>query len=145
MRLHKIVFDITTSNPITLDGNIVYGSDFHVRPINQELVIALDGLSHVVGSSTVNEIIEGKLVLKNVTYEQGNAFKKWVVKQANVNGQDISITITQNGESLDLGKGDGVAIVLADNCKFNIVSTKGLLVPEPPKVYTVTIPYTFKG
>lgn len=124
---------------VTINGNIVYGTDWYSSMYNQNVVETLDNGEVCSGTSELKRI--GKIVMKSLTYSEGIALKDFLETDLKYRGYYLGINI--NGASLDIGKGLGVNIVYSHKCKLIDINGESLLNRRAPGDYDVTFRYRF--
>jgi len=113
----------------SFSGNIVYGSDYFERVLNQQRGLTATGSVYCYTEPLSVTMIQGKLIIRRVPT---------VNLLRNIDGSSHLSIQTDNGE-LDMGKGKGEDI---DYCWL----TEPIeFISEVGNTYTVTINYIFKG
>jgi len=125
----------TVITAINVEGNLVYGTDYHDVPYNQSVVETLDGGQVSHGNSTYKKVL--RLILKSLTQADGLAFKTFLRSSLSYRAYYIGIGL--NGASVNLGKGLGVDIVYADRAKILNTSGHGLAELKAPGNYDINL------
>ena len=130
-----ITFTAATGG-VSIDGQVVYDSYFADDRFNQTTQRTADG-ALVTYDVAGKNIVNGEIVIKNVTYADGELLRLWIMNKAIYMQNSFTIT-TPVG--IDLGEGKGVNISSANYMKKDM---KGVLKYRIPGIYLVTFPYSF--
>lgn len=125
---------------VSISCALVYGSKFHDKRINQKSIEVATG--ELITYDTGNLVCEGEMILKNVSYVDGEALRYWL--QSGVIMQLYSFEVeadTVSAPEVDLGNGKGQKIT---GVKFNKTDTKSVFVRKAPGNYEIRFPYRFK-
>lgn len=122
--------------PITISGTVVYGTEFWDDRYGQKTLRTGDGALVTYDNAGIN-IVNGKIVIKNVSYADGEILREWIQKRIKFRLNNFIITVPAD---VDLGQGKGVNLV---NVIFDEDTTKGLLKYKAPGNYDVNFPYTY--
>jgi hypothetical protein len=126
---------IVFSPSFTLEGTIVYGTGYNVKRINQSRRETIDGGDLVFDSGP--NIGYGTIILKNVSYENGELFRSYL--RNNLNFMRTLFTITPP-TGLNLGNGRGIMI---SYCRLLKSTDDGIFDFVAPGVYNITLEYKF--
>ena len=130
-----ITFDCGGGDSVSIDGQIVYGTKFADRRYNQYGMRTADG-SLVVYDTGLN-VVSGEIIIKNVSYTDGELLRTWLHEKAIFQKNKFDIT-TPDG--VDLGEGKGEDIIDAN---FEGDSDNGVFQYSAPGLYKITFPYTY--
>lgn len=122
-------------DPITLNGNIVYGTENYIKRINQKRIETIDG-GEVVYDAGPNKGY-ATLLIKHVSYDEGIAFRTWVATEINFMKETFIISALTN---IDLGLGKNT---LVPGCRLVKSDTSGMFEFVAPGVFNIEINYTF--
>jgi len=133
--------DRSTGTPISggsinVVGAYVYGTDFTPVRWNQVGRRTLDGIKHVHDNSI--ELIRPTIVIKDVTKDNGKAFKTWFTDKLEYQLHKFDVNI--NSEPLDLGNGFGVDLA---NCDYERSNIDGVFKYKAPGIYDVRFDFAF--
>lgn len=133
----SITFDtLAVGGDITLvTPTVVYGTNFSDGRYNQTSNRTADGT--LVTYDTGLSVVTGEILMKGVTYTEGDAFRTWLHEEAIFALTSFTITPPSG---LDLGKGEGVAIA---DCNFVGQHDKGIFKLVVPGHFKIKFPYTF--
>ena len=132
-----IVFDTGgTGNSVTVTGHVVYDSFFGDERYGQHSLRTGDGALVTYDNAGIN-VVEGEIVIKNVTYENGEQLRTWIRRKAVYKLNAFSITVPTG---VDLGEGKGINLA---GVNFNDDTDKKVFKYEAPGLYTIKFPYTY--
>lgn len=140
----KIVFDtliVGVGEKIEIEGQLVYGTKFDDERYNQYSQRTADGSLRVYDTGV--NVVMGELLIKNVTYEDGEILRTWLHEKAIFQLNNFTITIldcNDNPALADIGNGKGIPVVGA-NCTKK--TDKGILKFVPPGNYKIKFPFTY--
>lgn len=130
-----------TPNVCTVEGSVVYGTNFEDDRYNQHA--EYNSVGDLITYDTGFNIVSGELIIKNLTYEQGELLREFIreklVYRLRKFSIETSVSIFQQGVDLGLGKG-----VTIPNAKFTRGDDKGVFTYTPPGIYKIKFPYTFR-
>ena len=132
---YLIIFN-QSGNIVTIDGVVVYGSDFWDKKKNQFSERNLSGTD--ITYSIDDTVCEGILIIKDVSYLFAQSLKFWLRDKAVF--KENTFTIATNHADINLGSGKGVTIT---GVNFIKEDDKGVFNYEKPGIYTVKFPYRF--
>jgi len=135
--METIIFDCGGGNSVSIDGEFVYESTFHDERHNQFLKKTAEGMAIAYDISGTN-IIEGIIVIKNVSYADGELLRTWLYEKAVFQLNSFSVT-TPSG--VDLGEGKGASLT---NVNFNKKNDSGVFRYIEPGIYKIKFPYVCK-
>lgn len=124
-------------NVVTVPGNIVYGTEWYDKRLNQYAMETADGGDIVYDGGPT--LVYGVILMKNVSYTDGELLRSWIRTYAIFQKNTFTISAITG---LDLGNGKGVAITGARYNGSN--DMKGVLAYEAPGIYSVNFPYKYK-
>ena len=133
----SVVFT-AASGSVTVDGHIVYESEYDIERLNQYSLLLPDG-TDLVYDNGINKVY-GTLVIKGVSKEQGLAFESWVREKIvwQLHGFTISAVADFN-----LGNGFGFG---ATNVRYDGgTKMSKILKYISPGEYELRFPYKFVG
>ncbi len=133
----EISFDTgAASGSVSIDGNIIYGTDFAISRYGQVSQRTGDGALVTYDNSGLN-ILSGKIVIKNVSYADGVLLRDWLYTKAIFELNKFDITVPSE---VDLGEGKG-----SDISDANFVGTddKGVFRYIAPGLYSIEFPYSY--
>lgn len=133
--MSSITFTPSTGSPITFSGNIVYGTTYFFKRINQIRQECLDGTDVVFDNSVLKGY--GTLVLKRLSYDDGSSLHSWIRNTLYMQLYTFTISAIVN---VDLGAGKNTIV---SGCRLLKDNTDGMFEPVPPGMYNVTIDYSF--
>jgi len=132
-----VTFTLTASpfTAVSFDGQVVYGTKFGDTRYNQHSLRVASG--NLITYDTGVNVVEGEIIVKNVTYADGELLRTWIHDSAVF--QQNSFTISAIPE-VDFGKGKNTAVT---NVKFGARDTNDTFKYSAPGIYKLNIPYTF--
>jgi len=130
-----IVFT-AASGAVTFTGIVVYESNWADSRFNQTSQRTTDG-TLVTYDVAGQNIINGVINVKNVTYADGELLRTWIREKAIYMLNNFTITIPIG---VDLGNGKSVDILAANFTRKNM---NGVLKYRIPGIYTIKFPYTY--
>lgn len=134
-----ITFDIGgVLGSVTVHGTLVYGTKFNDTRYNQSSQRLATG-EYRVYDTGVN-VVTGEMLLKNVSYTNGEEFRAWLREKAVYQLNPFSIVLDTSCDQVDLGNGKGVDIL---NAQLTKKDDKDILKYVVPGLYTMKIPYTY--
>lgn len=133
--MRTITFD-QSGNAINIQGWVSYDSGFWDSKKSQFEKRNLNGDPIVY--STGNTIVRGLLILKNVSYTDGQSLKSWLKTYAQYMINSFTLATDSNEVNLGLGLG-----AIVKNVNYTKNSDKDLLKYMKPGIYLVKFPYRF--
>lgn len=124
------------ANVCTVDASVVYGTDFWDRRLNQFSLRTADGGTTVVDNGPTE--VHGTLVLKNMSYTDGNNLRTWLRTYALFEKNTFTISAIT---AVDLGLGKNTQLTLVRYDGGN--TDEGVFKYIAPGFYDATIPYRF--
>jgi len=125
------------SEVVAITCSLVYGTDWFSNRLNQTTVETADG--GMVTYDAGPTVCHGVLVLKNVSYTDGQALLHWLKAHILYAKYQFTVAAVAN---VDLGKGKNTALTIVNWDGGR--STSGLLEYVAPGQYNVRFPYRFK-
>lgn len=122
---------------VTISAVIVYGSKFGEKRISQTSVETVDG--SLITYDTGSEVVQGEIIMKNVSYVDGELLRTWLRTKAVY--QLYEFTITTDSSEVDLGEGKGIIL---SGVKYNKKDTLNVFNRKAPGNYEVKFPYRYK-
>ena len=124
------------ANIVTVSAAVVYGTDWSDNRLNQFELLTADGVDVVYDDGPTQA--HGVLVMKGLSYTDGDALRTWLKTKAIYALNTFSISALAN---TDLGKGKNTIITSArwDGGQ----STSGAFSLVAPGNYDVNFPYRF--
>lgn len=131
-----LIFDIGGSGgDVTVTGQVVYGTKFYDERYNQYSMRTAEGF--IVTYDTGTNIVIGEIIIKAVSYINGEQLRTWLHDKAIYMLNKFSITVPPE---VDLGEGkDGDLTAVC----FNGKDDKGVFQYNPPGIYKIKFPYTY--
>lgn len=123
------------ANVVNFDGHIIYPLNFSDKKNNQ--VSKLNIFGAPITYSTGNTICNALMIVKDVTYADGELLRTWL--KTKIRFMYNTFTISAISE-VDFGKGENTAIT---NARFPKLNLKDVLNYEEPGIYTIKLPYRF--
>lgn len=131
----KIALSSTSSTYINIVGNIVYGTDYYDKRLNQYEQTTADGVDRVYDGGPTQ--VHGVILIKNIAWSQGEDIKTFIRTNMVFAKNEIVITPPSH---INLGAGDGTAIT----CRYDGgQDIKGILTPSAPGVWQLEFPYRY--
>ena len=124
------------ANVVSIDCNLVFGTDWYDIRLNQYEVITADGGNVVYDNGPT--MCHGVMIMKGVSYTHGNNLRTWLKSYAIWAYNTFTISAISN---VDLGKGKNTAITLARYDGGSNLS--GVFEFVAPGIYNVRLPYRF--
>ena len=124
-----------TGGSIDLVGNVVYGTDYYDKRINQITQRTLDGALLTYDSGT--NICFGTLKMENLTKSNGQDLKAWIRDKAVFSLNSFTITPPSG---VDLGLGEGIAVA---GVKLLATDYKDMLTFKAPARWSLVMNYQF--
>ena len=137
----EVKFETTIgSESVEIEGSVVYGTIFHDERYNQYSQRTATGNLRVYDTGI--NVVSGLLIIKNVTYDDGEALRTWIREKAiyQLNSFTISSTDCGSPAQIDLGRGKGVSIT---NVTLTEKTDKGIFKYAAPGNYNVKFPFTY--
>jgi len=120
----------------SVEASIVYGTEFSDTRLNQSEQVLVDGSAVVYDAGPT--WCHGLLILKHVSYAEGNDFRTWIRDSIIFAYNRFTISAVSR---VDLGKGKGIAIT---NARYDGgQSLKGVFQHIAPDMYNIKLPYRF--
>ncbi len=121
---------------VSIDGQVVYSSKFADERYSQTSQTTGDGALVVYDVGGV-DVVFGEIIIKAVSYADGELLRTWIRTKAIYMLNSFSVT-TPAG--VDLGNGKGVALA---NVNFMQKNMRNVLKYKPPGVWLVKFPYRY--
>ena len=124
------------ANAVIISASVVYGTDYYDKRLNQFELPTADGTDVVYDNGPI--MCHGTLVMKGISYTDGNALRTWLKTYAIFAYNTFTISAIS---CVDLGKGKNIAItsVRWDGGQ----NTQGAFQLVAPGNYDITFPYRF--
>lgn len=132
--MDTITFTSINASPeaIAIVGNIIYGTDYKNKRLNQVTNLVASGKPYTLDSGiTVKDIV---IKIKGVTYDNGKAFRDWIKGEIVFSLYPFSVTVPAG---LDLGFGKGVNI---SSAWFLQKDEDGVFQYKEPGIYNINFP-----
>jgi hypothetical protein len=124
-----------TTTYIDIVGNIIYGTDYYDKRLNQYEQTTVDGVDRVYDGGPTQ--VHGVILIKNIAWAQGEDIKTFIRENMVFAKNEITITPPSH---INLGEGDGVSIT----CRYDGgQDIKGILTPSAPGVWQLEFPYRY--
>jgi hypothetical protein len=135
--MSELIFtpDNSSLSPITVNGTIIYGTDHSYERKNQQRRETIDGTDIVYDRGP--SIGYGILMIKQVSYAEGVAFREWIRDTIIFQKELFSILPPSN---TDVGGGKGVQV---DDCRLLSINTDEMFEFLAPGIYSITLKYKF--
>lgn len=134
-----LIFTTTgTGTPVSVSGNIVYGTKKYSKRINQVILETSDGGSIVYSNGTI--VTYSTILMKNVSKAHGVAFESWLLTSVMLALNTFGITGVPS--NVDIGAGFGQSI---SGARFMSDSTEGLLDFVAPGFFNIEFPIRIGG
>ena len=131
----NITFDCGGGDSVIFSGQIVYGTKFADKRYNQYSMRTADG--SLVAYDTGLNVVAGEIIIKNVSYADGELLRTWLHEKAIFQFNKFDITTP---DDVDLGEGKGDDIIDAN---FNGNDDSNVFQYTVPGLYKIVFPYTY--
>lgn len=139
--MSAVVFT-AASGAVTVTGNVVYGTDFFDRRLNQFELLTADGGDIVYDNGPL--VANCTLIIKGVSYTDGDAFRTWCKTKIIFAANKFKMSAVAG---VDLGMGKNTAVQTSGGsyiARYNGgQDLNGVLEYVAPDQFNITFPYRF--
>lgn len=139
------------SQAVTISAAVVYGTNFYDKRLNQYTLRTADGGTVVYDAGP--DQVHGVMVMKNVSYSDGENFRKWIRGDYS-GGTDEGITYGKSKfkisalTDIDLGIGKNTELSVAGGATEDAyydgdIDMSGVFDYLAPGLYKINFPYRF--